>query len=563
MAEHVLTLNCTASAYVDKLNPNTNFSTGQLKVGDDHFRYKAAAEFDNTTIPIRKLITNVKLKYYIESISGSGTSYSFSNSVYDYDLDIANLTYSNFTLTSTSGQQIFYSNISGSYYEQETYSTSTKTAVFDGNNTYDYFALSGYGSAHPPQLIVTYIDVPPNQPTNLFPSGSYLGNNNIIRFSWTYNSSVGGTQKSFVLKWSDDGITWTTVTQTTANNYYDMPADTFSAGNVYWKVTTYNEYDEASPESDVQSFYAIGVPETPTISTITTVSAKPTISWTSSGQHIYQINILDVDNNIIYDSGNIASTLDRQHKVASFLADATYTVKLRIKNEYDLWSEWASTNYTLTTTKPSSPSIILTQNKYSITATSSISDNSYLLLYRAELTSDTFICVSKSTTSQIIDYTVESNTQYKYFVRAVSNLETYNDSTIKVICSATFRNAVLSSVSDLSNVFEAKYNLNERPIKSVVLGLQSNSNYFSGRAHAVTEYSEFENETLSIAFFTKSREEYNNIKSIIKSKTTVLYRDARRKLYGNISELPASDHRFGYQINFTIAKNDYSEEMEV
>src|SRR5690606_21467956 len=132
-------------------------------------------------------------------------------------------------------------------------------------------------NTNPPYIEIVYEDVPPDKPTPKEPIGVYKDSFGIIRFEWQYNSDVGGEQKAFDLQWSTDQVNWTTVSQTTANNYYDMPANTLPAGNIYWRVRTYNEYDEVGPYSDIQSFYAIGAPAAPVLNAVPTNTARPVV----------------------------------------------------------------------------------------------------------------------------------------------------------------------------------------------------------------------------------------------------------------------------------------------
>ena len=108
-----------------------------------------------------------------------------------------------------------------------------------------------------PYIEIIYEDVPPDKPTLISPIGEYKDSNSIIRFEWQYNSSVGGTQKAFDLQWSTDQVNWNTISDETSRYFYDMPAETLPAGNIYWRVQTYNEYDEASGYSDPEVFYSI------------------------------------------------------------------------------------------------------------------------------------------------------------------------------------------------------------------------------------------------------------------------------------------------------------------
>ena len=127
----------------------------------------------------------------------------------------------------------------------------------------------------------------------------------VIKFEWVFvGGSSGETQSKYDLQYSTNGGTsWVTKTLTSANQYYELVANTLASGNVIWKVRTYNNWSEVSPYSENRSFTVIGSPPVPQITTVTN-STKPLISWSSSGQHLYELQLLK-NNIVIIDTGSI------------------------------------------------------------------------------------------------------------------------------------------------------------------------------------------------------------------------------------------------------------------
>ncbi|MDF2985737.1 MAG: hypothetical protein K0R50_1247 [Eubacterium sp.] len=606
MAQYTVDLPCILDTYIDRNNPSANFgsllelqagaltfegwaSSGGQGPNGEHYdlRYITMLKFDYSALPANKTITSAKLRLY----SNNHVSNTNPDTYPLLPLVLKPLwrnfteseTYSSYMLEGEYHEWITKNGVrstidppAGQYIDLEFIALLNSTDVRNKgiavgwevageliyNSQGPVWQISARNSTKPPLIRVTYEDTLPDKPTVSSPVGMYLDSTKAIRFSWQYNSSVGGTQKKFDLLWSTNSTTWNTVSQTTSNNYYDMAANTLTPGNVYWKVKTYNANDEASPESDIAVFYVTGAPIAPNIINVTTNTARPVITWGAASQQIYQLQILK-DNNIIYDTGNVASTTIKTHKITDFLADSGYTARIRVKNEYDLFSDWASFFFTISTTKPYKPQVGLSRNKYSITALSNILNNSYLLLYRSEISSNDFKCVTKSLTDILIDNTIESNKQYQYFVRTVNSLEAYNDSDIKVTYSPKIDKSIFAPISYLGNIFEVKVNLNDRPAKNITINTPNTSNYFSGRKYPVIEYSEHFSKGVSLSFFIQDDKDYQQLLEIIYLKGIVLYRDSRRKLYGNISGLNITDHYAGYIISLTISQTDYTEELEV
>lgn len=595
MAQHTIDLPCLIDTYVDWRNPSASYGSastlltgaftligyGPNNIKQYHIRHVIMLKFDYSTLPAGKTITAATLRLYsINHVDNKNSS-----NTYPYDPFIIKPLWYAFSESDAYNPQMGY------YPEHEGFRNVVNTL----SNTYvdiDFIAfinnsevrnkgiivswegageiaqdaegpvwqIGARNSANPPVIRVVYEDTIPESPTLIDPIGSYINNSGIIKFRWQYNNTFG-VQKKFDLKWSSDGSTWTTVSQVTANNYYDMPADTLPTGNIYWKVITYNEYDEASPESTAAVFYSTGLPATPTIVNVTTDSAKPTITWASVSQQVAEIQILK-DGNTIYDSGSIPGMSVRTHKVNVFLSDGAYTARVRIRNEFDLLSGWGAANFIITTAKPAKPPITLSQNQYSIMAISDMSDNEYILLYRSETGDGPYKCVARSLTNVIMDYTVESNKQYQYFIRAVSSTETFADSDKNTIYSPKINKSIISPVTDLSNIFEAKLNLSERPVKNITFATVDTANYFSGRTYPVVEYSEHLNQNISVSCFLKEDDKYKQLATILKLKGVVLYRDSRRLLYGYISNITTKDHYNGYILSFTINQTDFNDNLE-
>ena len=578
MAQHTINLLCIADTWVEALN-NTNFGTSTtLKFG----WYSSPSsvtllKFDHSLIPSGKKLVSAALKIY-NLIARTPESYcriKYAIRVADWQENVIN--WSNGSIsTSYQKSKTFTSLSANQYIDVDITDLNTIVSLMGSINgiqldcenvssvtSNNYILIASRETANPPILQIIYEDVPPDKPTLNSPIGLNIDNTSVIRFNWTYNSTVGGVQKKFDFLWSTNSVSWDIISQTTANNYYDMPANTVPSGNIYWKVKTYNDYNEASVDSDVGAFFAVGVPQSPSIINISNDTARPLLTWTATGQQIYQVQVLQGDD-LIYESDSIASMTEHSHKVQLFLQDGTYVARVRIKNEYDLWSAWAGTNFTISTTKPSKPPLVVNVNKLTVTAESDIPSSGYLLLYRAVGDSSAFVCISKSDGNILIDTSTESNKQYKYFVRSVSSEETFADSDILTVQSPVLINPTLLPVSmPGEEPFEIMYNLKEGPIKNTVLSLDHKTSYYSGRKYPVTEYSEHVSLGVSVSFFLKTDDDYLKLVQIVGLKDVILYRDSRRKLYGNIHDLNTTDHWNGYLVSFTINQVDYSEEIEV
>lgn len=182
---------------------------------------------------------------------------------------------------------------------------------------------------------ITTTDVTPTaKPVS--PSGIVIDATIVNRFSWKHIISTGTPQSKADLQWSADGTTWNTLaTVTGENQYYDVPANKFTSGTKYWRVRTYNTDGTPSEWSDKAEFIAINAPSAPSI-VIQSTGPRPRITWQTSEQEAYQLTLSSG-----YASGTVYGT-EKAWRSPVYLADGSYTVRVRVQNKYGMWSEWSA-----------------------------------------------------------------------------------------------------------------------------------------------------------------------------------------------------------------------------
>lgn len=572
MAQHELNITANRSVWLDANDDQSGrYDTDYLRVGDyiisgtDIFtKYAAVLGFDFDQIPQRKKIIDASVFLYPKTSASLSSPFRYWHKRNNWDEE--NATYTNFIYlthptTDRGPYQTQYSGYSAGmahgFNVGASFITELRSFMLGNNRDYNTVICDFYStradSGVRPYLKVTYEDVPPDKPTLLTPIGVYKDSASVVRFEWKYNSSVGGEQKKFDLQWSTNQLDWTTISETTENTFYDMPADTLPAGNVYWRVRCYNEYDENSGYSDIQSFYAIGAPAAPGLNDVPTDTARPVITWSAFSQQVYQLQVLS-GGDIAYDSGIVPGINIRSHKITVWLTDGEYTVQMRIKNEYDMWSDWGAATVTISTVKPDKPTLTLQQSAHGVEISATG------LVYRSEYDKDNFICIGTAT-GAYHDNTVASGREYKYFVRAVSENDTFADSDVKFIQSK-FNYALIAPISDLTNVFTFSHGLNGPPKRTCNRQSGGATVQYAGRKYPVWEPTEHISTGLSLQFYLETWDKVKAFTEIYDLNNTVLYRDAKgRKIYGTLSNLSVNDDILGYVISFVINQVDYDEEV--
>lgn len=163
-------------------------------------------------------------------------------------------------------------------------------------------------------------------------------------FIWGHASSTGTAQSKTDLQKSTDGSTWTTLaTVTGAARQWTCPAGTLTSSIKYWRVRTYNADGIAGEWSDAAQIVVIAAPTAPSIQ-IKSTGPRPSISWQTSEQEAYQV---ELDGKL---SGGTHYGTDKTWTSPAYLADGSHTVRVRVQNQYGMWSNWGAAALPVTNT---------------------------------------------------------------------------------------------------------------------------------------------------------------------------------------------------------------------
>lgn len=156
----------------------------------------------------------------------------------------------------------------------------------------------------------------------------------VIKFRWTVTGQSGYGFAKTELRYRRNGGEWTSLAEVQAPaTEYDAPANTFQVGSIEWSARAYNADNVASNWASM-SFVAFGSPAAPAVS----VDAVPfaTVSWQSAGQQASQLEIDGEAVGVFFGEGV------SQYAVRTPLSDGNHSARVRVQNQYGLWSEWTS-----------------------------------------------------------------------------------------------------------------------------------------------------------------------------------------------------------------------------
>lgn len=429
--------------------------------------------------------------------------------------------------------------------------------VPDGATGIMYITSTAASSSNAPYFVLVYADAP-ELPAQTYPiNGDVVGNTGAgtVRFTWDYHPSPVSlyAQKSYKLQISTDGIAWTDYAGTTANPYADIAATSIPSGYFYWRVQTIDADDVPSDFSDTQLCYGGSAPAAPNITTSIFDKAKPRLAWTASfTQTAYQVKVVSGSDTII---DTAAATADQYFDFpVTVTSGSAYTVQVRAKNTDGIYSEWATASISASFTAPAKPTFVTVKKNNSIEITVTNSDTvTRNDVYRSD--NEEWVCIGSTDEDGIyLDWSVPTGSVI-YKVVAVSDAgETESE---EATTSFALTHGVLTCVDYPSLEVSVDYNTSWSRGGEYGTELMQ----FAGREKPVAEFDEHASRNLSLDFETDDVSLFATLEEAMAAKCTMLYRDARIKLYGVCSNISCSNDEYNtvYGISFVLSEIEHDE----
>ena len=330
---------------------------------------------------------------------------------------------------------------------------------------------------------ITTTDVAPTaKPVS--PSGIVIDATIANRFSWQHIISTGTPQSKADLQWSADGTTWNTLaTVTGENQYYDVPANKFTSGTKYWRVRTYNTDGTASAWSEKAEFIAINAPSAPSI-VIQSTGPRPRITWQTSEQEAYQLTLSSG-----YASGTVYGT-EKAWRSPVYLADGSYTVRVRVQNKYGMWSEWSAAALPVSHTEGEAITMTVTAGHEAALTWQTAGSYDFYLVERDG------VAIARTVQKQYIDHTSIGSVTYR--VRGCyadsDNYGVSNLDTVEILPETNMICDLETGVWLEMRLSETQLRTNRTSFSAGVLTV-----HLAGLAYPVEERSEQRDRALSVA----------------------------------------------------------------
>ena len=316
------------------------------------------------------------------------------------------------------------------------------------------------------------------------PSGIVIDATIANRFSWQHIISTGTPQSKADMQWSADGTTWNTLaTVTGENQYYDVPANTFTSGTKYWRVRTYNTDGTASAWSEKAEFIAINAPSAPSI-VIQSTGPRPRITWQTSEQEAYQLTLSSG-----YASGTVYGT-EKAWRSPVYLADGSYTVRVRVQNKYGMWSEWSAAALPISHTEGEAITLTATAGHEAALTWQTAGSYDFYLVERDG------VAIARTVQKQYIDHTSIGSVTYR--VRGCydesDNYGVSNSDTVEILPETNM-------ICDLETGVWLEMRLSETQLRTNRTSFSAGVStvHLAGLAYPVEERSEQRDRALSVA----------------------------------------------------------------
>lgn len=413
-----------------------------------------------------------------------------------------------------------------------------------------------------------------------YPREVNIRNDVLQIFTFAYEDALSVPQTAFELGYkAEDETSYTTVVVSDSRTYYEFAASTFDTGNYTVRVRVTNS-DGLTSAYNYADFVVVGQSEDPEITDITN-SSIPTITWTSTDQDTFEIEIFYNDERI-YESG-----VQIGQNVTSFtpnimLEDDSYSVRIRTMNIYGYFSNWIAQSFVLSTEKPAVYTCYAYANsKYGIDIRRSLelddadaqdssddglssegSEPTKAYVVRSEYGADNWQILGQLDVDDEMviyhDYTPISGVKYEYAIRSYLSGGGYADSN-SVTIMVEHKGLVVYDFDDETyvNLFLSE---DQQLEISQSASKEYNYSHMIGREWPVRESSDWKNHSLTISCYV-TIEQYEILLAMMMSEHSCWCKRADFSYACAVDSLPISRTYLnkGYTIELTLSQVDAEE----
>lgn len=379
----------------------------------------------------------------------------------------------------------------------------------------------------------------------LEPDGVIVDRDNQIRVWWT---SINQTE--WLLKIDETAYTYQGSYETeqiinpgllqTGKHKLHLTVTYITAAGVRKTTTKYAE------------FIVQGKPPIPTFTSDNSFTTnRPTISWDTQEQQGYILEVLQNDK-IIWSTGWVNGLITRQ-KILNYLPNGEYTIRLKIKNEFRLESDYGIKTITINTLEISSIDLTYKVIHNAITLTWNNPDDIFKKFY---VIRNGMAIAYVKTDTEYIDYTC--NGESTYIIRGITDNDIYIDSN-SVTEKMLIKNSVVATLDRLDDMINVGISRNEYSFSGSI-ELEHTLIHLTGRENPVAVFGEHSTNGYSFKFSTKDK--LFRFLEMCRRRQVFCYRDKRQTLYLTVPTPYYTIDTFGAEYNVQAHEIDFNEVVE-
>ena len=382
----------------------------------------------------------------------------------------------------------------------------------------------------------------------LSPKGEVVDGRGEAVFQWAHIISTGTEQTKAELQIAADGQTWTALaTVTGAERTYTAPASTLGSGTKYWRVRTYNTDNVAGAWSDAAEFICVDAPDAPAVA-VERQTPRPVIRWKSEGQLAYQVQI-----DGIYNSGTYYGT-EKTWTAPLYLDDGGYTVRVRVQNEYGLWSKWGAAAMQIVNVTDTGIILWATNGAAVALRWTPYGDYDAYIVYRDG------VAIAKTTSAHYTDLTAVGDVEYK--VRGIIGTTGNYGTSRKVSASAHVKYVTMVDL-ETGEGLPLPYAESAHRSTTRSRSRSTRTVQLSGRKYPTPERSEHFAESISVACAFRDADSCDALEAMIGHNVAVKTPEDKG-VTGCLSEIRArTDGGFYTVYTFTVDQMNVEEEIDI
>lgn len=388
--------------------------------------------------------------------------------------------------------------------------------------------------------------IPVAVPTS--PVGEPVNKDAAIVFHWNHVVSTGSAQTKADLQRSTDGKTWSALATVTGSaTTYTAPANTFASGTNFWRVRTYNADGIAGEWSAQAEFICIGAPDAPVV-TIAADSPRPTVAWQVDGQLAYQVELAGQPVSSVYYG------TEKTWTCPTYLPDGAYTVRVRVQNEYGLWSPWGEAALQVVNVPGAAISLTVEAEDAALLAWQTTGSYDFFLIYRDGR------LIGRTTERRFTD--AASVGAVRYQVRGCYSGSANYGLSPEVVATVSVQYVTLSDM-DTGTILPLPYSESAHRTTSRTRKQEVQAVQLAGRAYPVIERSEHMAQSISVACAFYTQEDCAALEAMLGHLVTVRTPEGRM-VTGCLAQLTErTDGGFYSVYTFSVDQADWEEAIRV